>query len=64
MHRYGTTHMARQVWGPDIDFLNPEDLIKLSKDPFPLESALEELTDLCLLCSRSAWLISRRETLI
>ena len=56
--------MARQVWGPDIDFLNPEDLIKLSKDPFPLESALEELTDLCLLCSRSAWLISRRETLI
>ncbi|KAF7513296.1 hypothetical protein GJ744_009717 [Endocarpon pusillum] len=50
------THaVARQVWAPDIDFLNPNDLIKLSKDCSSLESALEELTDLCLLHAQKSF---------
>lgn len=44
------THAAaRQTWGPDVDFMNTDLMIKLTR-PFPtLDLALEELTDLCLL---------------
>lgn len=49
----GDTHAAAcQVWGPDIDFLTLNNLIKLSADDSLLDLALEELTDLCLLYSQ------------
>lgn len=44
------THAAaRQIWSPDVDFMNPDLTIKLTKPYSTLDLALEELTDLCLL---------------
>lgn len=44
------THAAaRQIWSPDVDFMNPDLTIKLTKPYSTLNLALEELTDLCLL---------------
>ncbi|KAL9019704.1 MAG: hypothetical protein Q9185_003042 [Variospora sp. 1 TL-2023] len=48
------THAAaRQIWSPDVDFMNTDLMIKLIK-PYPtLDLALEELTDLCVLTIRN-----------
>ncbi|KAL8728510.1 MAG: hypothetical protein Q9166_005332 [cf. Caloplaca sp. 2 TL-2023] len=40
---------ARQIWSPDVDFMNTDVMIKLTKTYSALDLALEELTDLCLL---------------
>lgn len=44
------THAAaRQIWSPDVDLMNTDVMIKLTKTYSALDLALEELTDVCLL---------------
>ena len=44
------THAAaRQIWSPDVDFINTDVMIKLTKTYSALDLALEELIDMCLL---------------
>ncbi|KAL8700018.1 MAG: hypothetical protein Q9224_001157, partial [Gallowayella concinna] len=46
----GNTHAAaRQIWSPDVDFMNTDAMIKLKRTYSALDLALEELTDLCII---------------
>lgn len=52
MEASDTHAAARQGWGPDIDFIDVEDLIKPSSDCCLYTPSLEELSHLCMVYSQ------------